>query len=103
MFGKKRPRLSPLENDVMNVLWERGKASADEVRAAIEKTHDLKESTIRTLLRRLEEKGYVRHDAEGRTYIYRPKVEQKDVATQAVRGVIERFCDGSIESLLVGL
>jgi len=104
MFGrKKRPALSPLENEVMHVLWSLGTAAADAVRQAIGKTRELKESTVRTLLRRLEEKGYVEHDVDGRTYIYRPKVDQQDVATQAVRGVIDRFCAGSVESLLVGM
>lgn len=104
MFGsKKRRALSPLENETMNVLWSLGRATADDVRQALGKTREFKESTVRTLLRRLEAKGYAEHDVEARTYVYRPKVEQKDVATQAVRGIIERFCAGSVESLLAGM
>jgi BlaI family transcriptional regulator, penicillinase repressor len=104
MFGrKKRPALSPLENETMNVLWSLGKATADDVRQAIGKSRELKESTVRTLLRRLEDKGYVEHTVDGRTYVYRPKIGQQQVATQAVRGVIDRFCAGSVESLLVGM
>ncbi len=92
-----------LENETMNVLWSLGRATADDVRQALAKTREFKESTVRTLLRRLEAKGYAEHDVEARTYVYRPKVEQKDVAAQAVRGIIERFCAGSVESLLVGM
>ena len=104
MFGSKRRRaLSPLENETMNVLWTLGRATADDVRQALGKTREFKESTVRTLLRRLEAKGYAEHDVEARTYVYRPKVEQKDVATQAIRGIIERFCAGSVESLLAGM
>jgi BlaI family transcriptional regulator, penicillinase repressor len=104
MFGKKRrPALSPLENETMNVLWSLGRATADDVRQALGKAREFKESTVRTLLRRLEAKGYAEHDVDGRTYVYRPKVDQKDVAAQAVRGVIDRFCHGSVESLLVGM
>jgi len=87
----------------MHVLWSRGPATSDEVRAALPKTRELKESTVRTVLRRLEEKGYVTHDVEGRTYVYRPKVGPQNVATQAVRGIIERFCSGSVDALLAGM
>lgn len=105
MFGKKKPAPSvgPLENAVMHVLWERGTATADDVRLALEKSRPLKESTVRTLLRRLEEKGLVDHDVDGRTFIYRPKVAAENVATQAVRGIIDRFCSGSVEALLAGM
>jgi len=93
MFGKKQssPSVGPLENAVMHVLWERGTATAEDVRLALEKTRKLKESTVRTLLRRLEEKGLLTHDIEGRTFIYRPKVARQKMATQAVRGIIDRF------------
>jgi BlaI family penicillinase repressor len=69
----------------------------------LDKTQQLKDSTVRTILRRLEEKGYVEHEVEGRTYIYRPRVESQHVATDAVRGIIDRFCGGSVEDLLVGM
>ncbi|HUE15420.1 MAG TPA: BlaI/MecI/CopY family transcriptional regulator [Planctomycetaceae bacterium] len=104
MFGrKKQPSVSPLENAVMAVLWSRASATADDVRTALGKERNLKESTVRTLLRRLEEKGFVAHDVDGRTYVYRPKVDRQNVATQAVRAVIERFCSGSVEALLAGM
>jgi len=105
MFGKKKstPSLGPLENAVMQVLWDRGTATADDVRIALERTNPLKESTVRTLLRRLEEKGFLVHDVDGRTFIYRPKVAAQNVATQAVRGIVDRFCAGSVEALLAGM
>lgn len=98
-----KPRLSALESAVMHVVWERGRVTADDVRLALARRHDLKDSTIRTLLRRLEEKGYAAHDVEGRTYIFKPQVEPQNVATQQVRGIIDRFCRGSVENLLVGM
>ena len=66
-------------------------------------SHGLKASTVRTLLRRLEEKGYVTHDVDGRTYVYRATVKQTNVATSAVRTIVDKFCAGSVENLLVGL
>lgn len=98
-----RPKaaLSELENKVMGVVWEHGQVTAERVRTEL--AGPLKDSTVRTLLRRLEEKGYVRHTTEGRTYVYSPTVASQNVAADAVRGIIERFCQGSVESLLVGM
>jgi len=101
--SENKPRLSALENAVMQVLWSRGRTTAEEARTALVRRHNLKDSTVRTLLRRLEEKGYVEHDVEGRTYVYRPRVEPHSVANQQVRGIINRFCRGSVENLLVGM
>jgi BlaI family penicillinase repressor len=95
--------LSNLEHLVMDVLWERGSATSEEVRLALEKRHFMKESTARTILKRLEEKGYVRHRVEGRTNIYSVAEAQSSVAANAVRGIIDRLYGGSVESLLVGM
>jgi predicted transcriptional regulator len=62
----------------------------------------LKDSTVRTILRRLEEKGYITHAVEGRTYIFRPTQPRRNVAARAVQQIIDRFCGGSVEQLLVG-
>ena len=103
MPRKQRPALSDLENKVMGVVWEHGRVTADLVRTELEGSQPMKDSTVRTLLRRLEEKGYVRHTTEGRTYLYSPTVASLSVAADAVRGIIERFCNGSVENLLVGM
>ena len=63
----------------------------------------LKESTIRTVLRNLEEKGYIEHTVDGRTFVYRPVDTKRSVAVEAAVNLIERFCGGSVEELLVGL
>ncbi len=103
MPHKQKPDLSDLENKVMGVVWKHGHATADLVRKEFEGTQPMKDSTVRTILRRLEEKGYLRHKSEGRTYLYFPTVASQNVAADAVRGIIERFCNGSVESLLVGM
>jgi len=87
----------------MRVVWSRETTTADDVRQALQKERDLKDSTVRTLLRRLESKGYVKHEVDARTFVYKPGVEEQPVAAQQVRGIIDRFCSGSIENLLVGL
>jgi len=99
----KQPALSPLEHAVMRIVWDGQPMTGEDVRERMEGTHGLKASTVRTLLRRLEVKGYVMHDVEGRTYIYRAALEQTNVAASAVRSIVDKFCSGSVESLLVGL
>jgi len=100
---REKPSLSPLENEVMNVVWQRREVTADDVRNALARVRPMKDSTVRTLLRRLEEKGFVGHSVQGRTYYYVPKIAPHSVASHAVRSIIDRFCDGSVENLLVGM
>ena len=95
--------LSNLEQIVMRVLWDHGSATAEDIRQALENRHYMKESTCRTILRRLEEKGYVKHRVEGRTNIYSGLEQAENVAAKAVRHIIDRFCGGSVEQLLVGM
>lgn len=87
----------------MKLLWAHGPATADSVRERLLPGRDLKDSTVRTILRRLEEKGYADHTVEGRTYVYRGLQAPQSVAARAVRQIIDRFCGGSVERLLVGM
>jgi BlaI family transcriptional regulator, penicillinase repressor len=98
-----RKSLSVLEHRVMEVIWANGSGTAEQVRLALSGESDLKDSTIRTILRRLEEKGFVSHEVDQRTYVYRPTVAQESAAVRAVRQIIDRFCGGSVEKLLVGM
>ena len=98
----KKP-LGPLEHAVMQILWDRQQATSDEVRKALPQDQEFKASTIRTILRRLEEKQYLRHDVEGRTFVYRPRVKPESVASRQVLGIIDKLCRGSVEKLLVGM
>jgi BlaI family penicillinase repressor len=95
--------LSPLEDKVMQVIWARGPSTAEDVRSALARKAPMKDSTARTILRRLEEKGYLAHTVDGRTYVYRERVPASRAANQAVRQVIDRLCGGSVERLLVGM
>jgi BlaI family penicillinase repressor len=96
--------LSELEHQIMEILWAHGPATSDQVRNALAaKHHPLKDSTVRTILRRLQEKGYVGHKVEGRTFVYMGVEAPRNLAVRAVRQIIDRFCDGSVEQLLVGM
>lgn len=87
----------------MNVIWARGPSTGDDVRKALWRKQAMKESTVRTVLHRLEQKGYLVHDVSGRTYVYRERVPARKAAAQAVRQIVKRFCEGSVEQLLVGM
>jgi predicted transcriptional regulator len=87
----------------MDFLWAHPQATAELCREGLAGQRALKDSTIRTILRNLEEKGYVAHEVDGRTFIYRALDTPRNVAVQAVQQVIDRFCGGSVEELLVGL
>jgi BlaI family transcriptional regulator, penicillinase repressor len=106
MSNTRTPALGHLEQEVMEIVWSRNSVTADDCRAALlarQPERSLKESTIRTVLRRLEEKGYLAHDVEGRTFIYRAALGRGIVAGRAVKNIIDRFCGGSAEALLVGM
>ena len=77
--------------------------SVESVHKAISPKRHLKEVTVRTVLRRLEQKGYLRHEAEGRAYIYRAVEPARSLAARAVRQIIDRLCKGSVEELVLGL
>ena len=87
----------------MESVWRRKSASAEEVRSDLAERHPMKESTARTILKRLEDKGYIRHRVEGRTNVYSGIDAPQSVAARAVRQIIDRFCQGSVEELVSGM
>lgn len=93
--------LGALEREVLSIVWAKGEVTAEQVRDALERP--LKDSTVRTVLRRLEEKGYVAHGVENRTFLYRPAESRQQVAGRAVKRIVDWFCEGSVEALLVGM
>ena len=95
--------LTDLENEVMSVVWDSGPCSVEAVYDVVSLNRDLKETTVRTLLRRLEQKGYLTHETEGRAYLYRATEPSRSLAARAVRQIIDRFCQGSVEELVSGM
>ena len=87
----------------MDYIWTQEAVTAESCREALASSRPMKDSTIRTVLRRLEEKGYLTHEVEGRTYVYRASDARQNVAVRAVRGIIDRFCGGSAEQLVLGM
>ena len=98
-----RPPLGGLEHAVMQTIWTLGPSTVESVHAAVTRDRDLKEVTTRTVLRRLEQKGYLQHDVRGRAYIYRAVEPRRSLAARTVRQIIDRLCHGSVEELVSGL
>ena len=99
----KRLVLGELEQKVMDFIWKHGAVTVEQVRAGLEQKHPMKDSTARTIVRRLEEKGYLSHTVDGRTHIYSGTARPRSVAARVVRQVMDRLCGGSLEELLVGM
>ncbi|HLH49848.1 MAG TPA: BlaI/MecI/CopY family transcriptional regulator [Roseiarcus sp.] len=93
--------LGDLERDVMQIVWSSGPIASEAVRERLSKP--LKESTVRTVLRRLEEKGFVTHAVQGRTYLFEAAEPRANVAARAVRRIVDWMCNGSVEEVLVGM
>ena len=93
--------LGELEHEVMQLVWSHGPVTAESVREHLKKP--LKESTVRTVLRRLEDKGFVTHTVEGRTFHFEAAEKRGAVAAKAVQRIVNWFCNGSLEEVLVGM
>ena len=100
-MGNSLPPLGDLEHEILTILWAGGEMTAADVRSKV--ARQLQDATIRTVLRRLEEKGYVTHTVESGTFLYRPKESADSAAADALKGILDRFCGGSIERALQAL
>jgi BlaI family transcriptional regulator, penicillinase repressor len=98
-----RAPLTELENEVMQVVWDTGPCAVEAVHLVVSRKRNLKETSVRTILRRLEQKGYLRHEEKGRAYVYRAAESARSLAARAVRQIIDRLCRGSVEELVSGM
>jgi predicted transcriptional regulator len=97
---KRSPALTDAEALVMAVLWRLNAASVGDVVDALSRTRTVTYSTVQTMLRILETKGYVAHDKIARAFIYRPVVDERQARLRALRHLVSRLFEGS-PSLLV--
>ena len=98
----RRP-LTELQQAILERLWSNGPATADQIREALTPAHRLKDSSVRTLLRRLEARGYVSHRLDGKTFVFQATTAPTRVAALSVRQIIDRFWSGSVDQFLTGL
>jgi predicted transcriptional regulator len=87
----------------VDFIWKAGPSTAEQVREALAPRYELKDSTIRTLLRRLEDREYLTHTVDGKVFVYRASVPPRSLAARSVQQIIERFWSGSAEQFLAGM
>ncbi|HEY7335455.1 MAG TPA: BlaI/MecI/CopY family transcriptional regulator [Bryobacteraceae bacterium] len=97
----KHQQLSRRERQIMDILYQRGKSSASEVREAMPDAPSY--SAVRAMLRILEEKGHVRHQAEGLKYVYLPTLAREKAKRSAVKHLLDTFFDDSPEQIVAAL
>src|SRR5437867_11257378 len=93
--------LSRRERQILEILYQLGKAAASEVRDAMDDAPS--NSAVRTLLRVLEQKGHVRRQAEGLRYVYSPAVARDKAKRTAIKHLMDTFFDGSPEQIVAAL
>jgi BlaI family transcriptional regulator, penicillinase repressor len=99
---KPEPPLTPLELEIMSVLWETGPANVQTVQANF-KSRELAYTTVQTMLNILHRKGRVTRQLKERAYIYKPVLSRQKAVTQAVGEMLDRFFGGSADSLVLNL
>ena len=103
MARRKSPTLTEAELKLMDIIWQKDQATVTEVVAALPKSDKLAYSTVLTTLRILERKGYLRHQKEGRAFVYEPLVDRRGARKNAMQYVMSRFFDNSPELLVLNL
>ena len=96
-------RLGRVQHRIMQVLWERGHASARQITETLNQKEAIAHSTVQTPLRKLEEKGSVRHEVDERTFVFYPLVPEDKVTQTATRELVERMFGGSVAGLVAYL
>ena len=97
------PELTPAQGEIMEIIWELGEVSATEVRRVLSRSRPVARNTVRTLLERMEEKGWITHREDGRTFLYSAAQPRQATIGQKVREVIDTVCGGSAEALVTAL
>lgn len=103
MPPKRSETLTEAELRVMNVLWEKGSATVQQVVDQLSETLNLAYNSVLTTIRVLEKKGYVKHEKDGRAHVYAPIVGRQDASRSEVRHLVSRFFGNSHELLLLNL
>jgi BlaI family transcriptional regulator, penicillinase repressor len=96
-------QLGRMQFRIMQVLWDRGRVSAREITDALNESEAVAHSTVQTLLRQLEAKGAVGHDADNRTFVFFPRLKEDKVKKTAAHELLERVFGGDVGSLVAHL
>lgn len=97
------PPLSERQLEIMNVIWDRGEATVGEIWAELSAARKMVRNTVQTTVARLEEKGWLKHRAEGNTFYYRATQPSQDVRKRMARRLVDTVFEGSTEGLLLAI
>ena len=97
---KSTPRLGRLQLQIMQVLWRKGHATARDITDTLNADQAIAHSTVQTLLRKLETKGAVSHEAHDRTFVFFPLIKNENVTRSAIRDMLDRLFAGSPAGLV---
>jgi predicted transcriptional regulator len=100
MTDQKKIPLSPSETEILRLVWELKTASVQEVADALPETRSIGYATVQTLLRRLEKKGYVKHDVKGKAHLFYPVAKQEEVIGSAVSAFVDKLFGGDAVPLV---
>lgn len=100
MDRKQAPALTDGEARVMSALWRKGSGTVAEILAEVRRKRPTTYSTVQTMLRILETKGYVSHEKVARAFVYSPRIDERQARRRALRQLVSRLFNGS-PSLLV--
>ena len=103
-MAKKNPLTLPkLELAVMKAVWKKGRATVYDIQETLLPEQKLAYTSVASTLRVLEKKGFLTHDLDRRTYVYRPLVQESEVSKNMLQDLLNRLFDGSTERLLTTL
>jgi BlaI family transcriptional regulator, penicillinase repressor len=97
------PTLSEAQLEILNVIWKRGEATVGEVWSELTERRPIARNTVQTVIVRLEDKGWLKHRAEGNTFLYRATQPAHAVRRKMTRRLVETLFHGSTEGLLLAL
>jgi BlaI family penicillinase repressor len=102
-FDRPEIRLGRMELQIMKVVWELGEATVHDVKDVLSRGRKPAYSTVLTMMRKLEGKGYLEHEVDGRTYVYSPTITRRQVSHSMLGDLLDRLFDGSPELLVSSL
>jgi predicted transcriptional regulator len=100
---KKSPTLTEAELRLMEVLWQNGPATVQEILQSLPETAPLAYNSVLTTIRILEQKGYVKHVKDGRAHVYTPLIQREEATRSEIRRLVNRFFGSSHELLVLNI
>ncbi len=100
MTKRKLSPMSPAETEILRFVWQIGEATVQQVCNQLPPKRNIAYKTVQTLLRRLEDKGYIRHKMKGKAYVFFPAVKREDVVKRTVVDFLDRLFGGDPRPLM---